>query len=279
MYPFHQQPDPSADRLRIDNDFLKLKLMLEQGAEFHTMPGAPPPDPSLENRFLREVVDFEERHRSAGIVRVGDRVGPLHDFCPADSVPEGRLQAELARLQERFHDRGIHLATLSPNFDPRDIYRFMLGEFLELPMRDIEHPGIYCFVYDDFYPDPYYENEWIALECCIRPILNLAPIPSFLPDGGRITLNGHEGLDEEECRERISRLHERYTEIVPLHCEAVKTTIRGDRCQVSGRHETGLCEASECRIVRGSWMVELQRVDGGDWQVITVTVEGFALPA
>jgi hypothetical protein len=275
MHPFNQQPDRSADGLRMENDFLKLKLMLEQGAQFHATPGAPPPDPVLENMFLKEVIGFEAAHRAAGIIRVGDKVGSLHDFCAADAIPEGRLGAELARLRERFHAQGIHLATLSPNIDQRELYRFMLGEFLDLPMRDLEHPGIYCFVYDDFHPDPYFENEWMALESCIRPVLNLSPVSAFLTDGGTIHLNGHEGLDEEACRERISRFRERYTDIVPLRCEALKTTIRGDDCQVTGRHETGLCEAEACRIVRGQWMVELRRGQAGQWRVSGVAIEGL----
>lgn len=271
-----QPPDPAAG-LRTENDFLKLKLMLEQGAHFHAPPGAPPPDPLLENMFLKEVITFEEKQREAGTIRVGEKLGLPADFLPADEIPEGLLDGEIARLRERMHVKGIHLATLSPNIEPRELYRFMTGDFLELPMRNLDSPGIYCFVYDDFHPDPYYENEWTALECCIKPVLKLGPIHAFLPGGGGISLNGHERLDEEECRERISRFHECFSDIVPLRCEALKTVIRGRACQVTGRYVLGLCAESECRIARGQWTVELVQEDDGEWKVSAVTVEGIPL--
>ena len=269
-------PDPAAN-LRMENDFLKMKLMLEQGAEFLRSPDADMPDPLTENQFLREVIEFEEKHRDAALVTIREKLGPLPDFPPADELPEGMLQSEVSRMREKLHKNGIHLATLSPNVRLRELYRFMTGEFLDLQMRDLDTPGIYCFVYDDFYPDPYYENEWMALECCIRPIIQIGGLHAFLPQGGEVLLNNQGPMDEEACRALIAAFRSRYADIVPLRCEAQKTVIREDECQVSGYHETGLCEATSCRIIRGQWKVELRRSDYGDWQVTAVTVEGIEL--
>jgi hypothetical protein len=208
---------------------------------------------------------------------VGDRIGLLADFLPADEVPEGRLPMEIQRLRQRLQARRIHLATLSPNIDLRELYRFMTGPFLDLPLRETDGPGISCFVYDDFHPDPYFENEWTALECCIRPLLRQAPLLSFLPEGDTLLLNGEGPKLAEQWRTFISRFHLRHESIVSLRCEALKTTIREDRCEVFGRHTTGLCGQASCEIVQGHWRVDLLRTEAGHWTVRSLSIEGIFL--
>ncbi len=208
---------------------------------------------------------------------VGERLGKLTDFLTADEVPEGRLAMEIQRLQERLHAHRIHLATLSPNIDLRELYRFMTGPFLELPLRELDSPAISCFIYDDFHPDPYFENEWTALECCIRPLLRQAPLRSFLREEERAVLNGEGPMQAELCRSRISRFHHRYNEIVSLRCEALKTTIRDEHCEVHGRHTTGLCGQEACDIVGGCWRVDMMRNGTGNWIVTAVSIEGILL--
>jgi hypothetical protein len=211
------------------------------------------------------------------LCRVGDRLGPLTDFLPADEIPDGRLPTEIQRLRERLQASHIHLATLSPNIELRELYRFMTGPFLELPLRELESPGISCFVYDDFHPDPYFENEWTALECCIRPLLRQAPLLSWMAGGGMVLLNGEGPRQAEHWRARISRFHHRYDEIVSLRCEALKTSIREDRCEVQGRHTTGLCGSETCEIIQGSWRVDMVRDGEGCWLVTGMSIEGISL--
>ena len=153
----------------------------------------------------------------------------------------------------------------------------MTGPFLELPLRALDSPGISCFVYDDFHPDPYFENEWTALECCIRPLLGQAPLLSFLPEGGLISLNGDVPIPATQCRARISRFHGRYEAIVSLRCEALKTSIRDERCEVRGRHTSGLCSSEACDIIEGYWRVDLLRNGNGCWMVTGMSIEGIPL--
>jgi hypothetical protein len=84
-------------------------------------------------------------------------------------------------------------------------------------------------------------------------------------------------MQAELCRSRISRFHHRYDAIVSLRCEALKTTIRDEHCEVHGRHTTGLCGQEACDIVGGCWRVDMMRNGTGNWIVTAVSIEGILL--
>ena len=211
------------------------------------------------------------------LIRVGDRLRPLPPMIPADQLAEAELDIAITQFRAFMQQRGIHLATLSPNIQPRELYKFMTGPLLELPIRNLETPGMYCFVYDDFHPDPYFENEWVAMEHCLRPLVNLAPLAAFLAQGEMVALNQHPRTDADACRLRLRQFREQYAAIVSLRCEAIRTTIRDQFCTVTGVHETGLCGPQACDIVRGYWRVEFDAGNDGSWTVSRIWIEGLKL--
>ena len=56
-----QQQQPSEEQLKAENDFLKMKLMLEKGAEFHTSGDSMELPPEAENMFLKNIMEFERQ--------------------------------------------------------------------------------------------------------------------------------------------------------------------------------------------------------------------------
>jgi hypothetical protein len=178
-------------------------------------------------------------------------------------------------MQERLFNHGIHLTALSPHITPREMYRFMTEEFLDVEMTDYDTPGLYCFVYDEFHPDPYYDNECTALDYCIRLILQKDNLLYVFPPGEPVRLNDHENLSDPAFRDLINRFKGRYTDIAGLSAEANKTVIKGDTCRVSGTHVTGLCTEEQCQIIRGQWMVEFKQNNEGEWLIYNIQIEGI----
>lgn len=272
--PNHQFPEFASD-LKMENDFLKMKLMLEHGATFHSGPGSSGMDPVTEHAFLQQVINFEEKSQQAKKITVFEKIGQPGDIRKMDKVSEGELDSAILEMQERLFSHGIHLTALSPHITPREMYRFMTEEFLDVEMTDYDTPGIYCFVYDEFHPDPYYDNECTALDYCIRLILQKDNLLYVFPPGEPVCLNDHEGLSDTCFRDLINRFKGRYKDIAGLSAEANKTAIKGDICRVSGTHVTGLCTEDQCQIIRGQWLVEFKLNSEGEWLIYNIQIEGI----
>jgi hypothetical protein len=272
--PNHQSPDFSGD-LKMENDFLKMKLMLEHGATFHSGPGSSGMDPVTENAFLQQVINFEEKSRQGEKIPVFEKLGRPTDIRKMEEISEGELPSAIEEMQERLFRHSIHLTALSPHITPREMYRFMTEEFLEVEMTDYDTPGIYSFVYDEFHPDPYYDNECTALDYCIRLILQKDNLLYVFPPGEPVRLNDHEHLSDPAFLDLINRFKGRYTDIAGLSAEANKTVIKGDTCRVSGTHVTGLCTEDQCQIIRGQWMVEFKQNNEGEWLIYNIQIEGI----
>jgi hypothetical protein len=272
--PNHQSPEFSGD-LKTENDFLKMKLMLEHGATFHSGPGSSGMDPVTEHAFLQQIIHFEEKSQQAKKITVFEKLGRPTDIRKMVNLSEGELPSAIEEMQERLFNHGIHLTALSPHITPREMYRFMTEEFLDVEMTDYDTPGLYCFVYDEFHPDPYYDNECTALDYCIRLILQKDNLLYVFPPGEPVRLNDHENLSDPAFRDLINRFKGRYTDIAGLSAEANKTVIKGDTCRVSGTHVTGLCTEEQCQIIRGQWMVEFKQNNEGEWLIYNIQIEGI----
>jgi hypothetical protein len=272
--PNHQFPEFASD-LKMENDFLKMKLMLEHGATFHSGPGSSGMDPVTEHAFLQQIIHFEEKSQQAKKITVFEKLGRPTDIRKMVNLSEGELPSAIEEMQERLFNHGIHLTALSPHITPREMYRFMTEEFLDVEMTDYDTPGLYCFVYDEFHPDPYYDNECTALDYCIRLILQKDNLLYVFPPGEPVRINDHENLSDPAFRDLINRFKGRYTDIAGLSAEANKTVIKGDICRVSGTHVTGLCTEEQCQIIRGQWMVEFKQNNEGEWLIYNIQIEGI----
>ena len=51
---------PSEENLKNENEFLKMKLMLEQGAQFGSMTGDGGLPAGTENQFLNYIMEYEK---------------------------------------------------------------------------------------------------------------------------------------------------------------------------------------------------------------------------
>lgn len=205
---------------------------------------------------------------------VFERMGSPTRLPKADEIPDGLMGSVVREMHRRFNGSGIHLSTLSPNVSPRELYEFMTGEFLRVEISAHDTPVIHCFVYEAFRHDPWTENERRALDHGIRILLRKEDRLHMFPNSRPITVNGHRDLTEPGFRRLMQGFRSSHSDIVCLHAEATRTTVREDACVVKGRHVTGLCNDTSCHIARGGWSVEFHR-DGDVWLIRSVRIEGI----
>ena len=68
------------EKLKAENDFLKMKMMLERGAEFAKTNEEDALPPDLENQFLRNIMEFEKQFDQRKVATVYDKLGQHHQF-------------------------------------------------------------------------------------------------------------------------------------------------------------------------------------------------------
>jgi hypothetical protein len=76
-------PMNEEENLRTENEFLKLKLMLEHGGQFGEMEEDSNTElpPEIENQFLNNVLAFEKQFSEHKVIKVYDKIGrPQHLF-------------------------------------------------------------------------------------------------------------------------------------------------------------------------------------------------------
>ncbi len=136
------------DELRAENEINKLNLELKGGTFFSS--GDIPPE--IEKMFLDHIMQFEEAHRNAKIVKVHEYLGAPTWRAEAE-LNEAQIHTELDRLLELMNKNGIGL-DVQGEYEERIIYKFITEELFEVERQDIRLPGMMNqYVYEDFHPN------------------------------------------------------------------------------------------------------------------------------
>ncbi len=143
------------DDLRQENEFIKMKMMLERGAYFGTPEGSNVLDPSIENEFLKHIEQFEAAHENSKKIKLFDYLG-RPEFPAPDTIPADRIEEELDKLISFLNERDVSMTTLCP-VEPAVLYRFIIEEFFETEKDDVHIEGMMsCYTYEDFHPNEEY---------------------------------------------------------------------------------------------------------------------------
>jgi hypothetical protein len=158
----------SQEALRAENEFIKMKLMLEHGADFQYSEGAAALSAETEHEFLNYIMDFEQQEARASELTVFEVLGSPQQFPKVELVPEEKIRELLQELLSFMKERGIELSVFSPNVKSREIYRFTTEELFRHRMLHLDMKGMAtCFIYDEFHPDHPY--EFSVMENCSGP--------------------------------------------------------------------------------------------------------------
>ena len=266
------------ENLKNENEFLKMKLMLEQGAQFGTMQADSELPAGIENEFLNYIMAYEKQAVERKMIKIFDKIERPNHFKPVNEIPEDEIENAWNNLDEYLRKYSIELSVCSPNISDRELYRFTTEELFDHEMDDMNVPGMMsCFTYDEFYPDYKYDNTRHAVEDCIEVILKKKHfdwMPLLKKENLRI--NDHYPVSEKEYINLINRFKDAYEDIQLQEMNDPVCTIEGNSCYVKGNYDVTLTFSSEEIFINGEWMVEYEfDEDFGFWEIANVQVEGI----
>jgi hypothetical protein len=148
--------EDELERLRMENELKKAKLMLEHGASFSDTSGKSPVHPLIENEFLNSIQAFEENYREAKPILLYDFI-KRPEFSAVGSIPDSQINEELDKLIHILNENGIQIDTIC-DVEEREIYRFITEELFSHEIDNMRIPEMMtCFIYEDFHPNHEYD--------------------------------------------------------------------------------------------------------------------------
>jgi hypothetical protein len=265
------------ENLKNENEFIKMKLLLEHGAEFGNVKPATELPASVENEFLNYVMAFEKQAAERKTIKVFDRIESPEHFKAEKEIPDGEIDNAWDELDAWLNKYNIDLAVCSPNISNRELFRFTTEELFDYEMNDIFIPGgMNCFTYDEFYPDHIYDNTRIALEDCIQCILEKQSF-SWMPmlKNEALRINDRYPLSEKEYLDIITRFKETYEDVRANDVATTGCQIVDTNCQVKGTYDVTLVLPTEEVNTKGKWLVEFEFDNYGFWEIYHVHIEGI----
>ena len=266
------------EQLHEENDFLKMKLMLERGANFMSIDEEKELPPEVENEFLKHIEEFEKQWDSHKRIKVYDKIERPTHFLPSATIPDDQVEKAWEDLYGYMRDRGVQLDVCSPNITKRELYRFATEELFEYEMDDIKIAGMISgFIYDEFYPDVEYDNSVIATEHCMRFIFRTEPMEwmhYFKSDG--LQFNRHVSLTSSELKAIINRFKLAYDKITLEKLENTMCTIENTHCEVNGTYEAQAVLNNEMFLLSGNWHVFLEKdLETEYWCIHRLQISGI----
>jgi hypothetical protein len=144
----------------LENELTKLRLAARFGTVLTADQALPP---SLEAQWLSTLEAVESAFAGASQTTVEAYLG--YPRYPREArLSDRRLAQELDRLRSNLDAAGIHFSTLY-RVPPREMYRYLTGEFMKEPIEDLRMEGInQQFVYEEFFPNDEFEVEHTLAE-------------------------------------------------------------------------------------------------------------------
>ena len=144
--------DDPQENLRIENEFLKLKLKAQYGDAFFMDSNADLP-PEIENQFLKNMMAFEDAHATAEYTTVYERIGKP-DYKPAEDLNAAEITGELKRITDVMAGHHIALDICDGPYDDEVIYKFITEELFAHEIEKAAVAGMGCnFIYEEFHPN------------------------------------------------------------------------------------------------------------------------------
>ncbi len=144
--------DDLQENLRIENEFLKIKLKAQYGDSFQMGISEDMPL-EIENQFLKSMMAFEDEYANAEYVTVFERLGSP-DFKCVDELDKVELSNSIKRFLKLLQNNDIKLEILDGPYDDKVIYRFITEELFSIKVESKPLAGMTCnFTYEEFHPN------------------------------------------------------------------------------------------------------------------------------
>jgi hypothetical protein len=265
------------EALKAENEFLKMKMMLEKGAEFYSSDDAGILPSEVENAFLKNVMEFERQFDEQKLIKVFDKIGRPTHFKPASEIDDSTIDTAWENLAAHLANHGISLSACSPQVTKRELYRFTTEELFHFEMNDMNIPGmVHGYIYDEFHPDPVYETTRAAVEDCMQDIFRKEPLEwmSYYNDKD-LRLNDRHPLTDEQFKTWINNFKKAYDGFIGTRISDVECVVDQKVSTVKGSYKTGAVIPGEVVPLKGNWTVQLEFDDElGYWYIFNVQIEG-----
>ncbi len=140
--------DPDED-LRMQNDFLRMKMMAESGALFGGNSSLPA---EIENQFLKNIIEFEKASANVKPVKLFRLLKNPH-FEDQKDLSDEKFEVEFLRLESLLKDHQI-VVHFKRERSARFQYDFITKELFEAQTSNISIEGMtQNFTYEEFHPD------------------------------------------------------------------------------------------------------------------------------
>ena len=267
------------EKLKAENEFLKMKLMLEKGASFGSMETESELPPQIENQFLNYIAEFEKQSENHRSIRLFDKIEKPAHFKPVAEIQDEEMDAAWKELSGYLNKYQISLDVCSPNISTRELYRFTTEELFKHEMDDMNIPGMmHGFIYDEFHPDPVYDNTKIATEDCINYILEKRPIEwTHHFRNENLRLNQHFPLTIDQFKNIVNQFKLAYDELEINEIAGPHCVVNEKDSLVSGTYKITATVAKETITLSGQWKVLFEWDEElGYWYITEVNIEGIA---
>jgi hypothetical protein len=268
------------EKLKAENEFMKMKMMLERGAQFNSAAGDKNLSPDIENSFLKHIMAFEQQFEERKTTTVFEKIQKPQHFRPVDEISDSLIDEAWDQLYDYMVEHGVQLDCCSPNISNRELYRFATEELFEHEMEDFDMPGMTsCFIYDEFHPDHVYDNERMAESEGIQAILSKKPLEWMHQFEETGVLFNQRKFKIEEFKSYVNRFKAIYDEIGETGVANCKAVINGNNCVVTGTYESTLVFEKTEKPIGGKWRIEIVFDDIiGYWHISKLEIEGVEFP-
>jgi hypothetical protein len=196
-----------------------------------------------------------------------------HALPDPSAISENEIQQAVDFLQKLFYRNRILLVFQESAVDFKKRYAFIRDFFLDLQLPNHPEEMYFCFMYDGKNEeDSVHQPEQLATGV-LESILAGGELRMKHFVGNRVQLNQFHNLSEPELHYLINRHQRKYESIGPVLIESKEKKTESRRMLLKGQHRTSCCDAHECRIIDGDWIVELVQ-DAARWRITRIFVEG-----
>ncbi|HZI52438.1 MAG TPA: hypothetical protein VFD56_01945 [Chitinophagaceae bacterium] len=266
------------ERLKVENEFLKMKLMLERGGQFGGNENKESPlSPEIENQFLNNIMAFEKQFDEHKTIKVFDKIGRPQHFKAVAEISDEEMPDAWRKLSDHLNEHGVELAVCSTNISVRELYRFTTEELFEHEMDDMELPGWTTnFIYDEFHPDLVYDNSRLVQQDLFHDIFRKEELfceIHYAKDG--FVFNDQQYDDYNTYREKINLFKTVFDEIELTESNVANCYVEENECLVTGDYKAIASSENNETVFEGDFRVKLVISALGYWDMKEIQINGF----
>lgn len=277
--------EEEREKLRLENEILKLKMQAEFGAMF----GETSPDmsPEMEHAFLKNVMQFEQEWMNRKIITVYELVGKP-SFKPMAELNDDEVKQETRRLLEHMAAHKVVLEAKG-RYTAEVIYQFITEELFHHETDDMRASGMTKhFSYEEFHPNHrldieegtheflknWFEQSFDEHTLVLTDQLLLLTDPTKPPVF----------ISKEDVLSRMKKVFDSYQKLDDCQLALIHIDVQWDEVQKRGMgfSEGGVkynavLESGEVERIEGPFKLYFSNEDGF-WQVIHFIFPQFKWP-